>query len=123
MLVSTSGGFWPILLDDTKRHDRDILCIWPFCTILELVIGCLFEVILLVDGIQYRVPTALVIIVIEPKIRVKRPSRVNSSTKSTVYMLSIGIFEVNLLIPYKSLSYATWLACSLRRFQRCGTVD
>ena len=35
LLVSTSDGFWPLLLDDTKRHERDMICSWKF--VLSLV--------------------------------------------------------------------------------------
>ena len=119
LLVSNSCGFWPLLLADNNRNERDILCSWNFFPIL----GCVFKVLLLTNGVQRSVPMALVIMVIEPNIRVKQPSNVNSSNKSTVHMISIGIFEGNLLLPYKSLPASMWLACTILLFWHRGTVN
>ena len=66
LIVSTSGGFWPLLLAETKRHDIDLLFSWPF----PPVIGCLSKVLLLTDGIQQSVLMALVITVTEPNIQI-----------------------------------------------------
>ena len=106
-LVSTSGGFWSLLLTDIKIHEIYLICSWKFCPIL----GCLRKVLLLSDGIQHIILMALVIPATKPKIQVKQPSHVNSSTKSALHMLSIGIFEGNLLVLYKSLPHAMWLVC------------
>ena len=89
LIVYNSGGFWPLLISDTKRNERDLLCIWIFFTVL----GCLCKALLLTDRIQKSIPMAMFILVIKPKIQFKRRSRVHSSTKSIFHMLSIGIFE------------------------------
>ena len=119
LLVSTSGWFWNLLLVDTKIHKIDLTCIWLFYTVL----GCLYKALLLTYDIQHNIPMALVILVIEPKIQFKRHTRVHSSKKITVHMLSIGIFELNLLLPYKSHTAATCIDFSLLRFQHFVTVE
>ena len=119
LLVSNSCGFWPLLLADTKIHERDIICSLHFCPGL----GCLWKALLINDGIQHNVLVALVILVIELKIQVKQPSRVHSSTKITVHMLSIGLFEGNILLLYKYLPSTTWISCFLRWFWHFVTVN
>ena len=109
LVVSNSGGFLPLLLADTNRHERDRLFSWTFPTVL----CCICNVLLLIDAIQHNIPMALVIVIIKRKIRVKWSSHVHSPTKSTVHMLCIGTFGVNLLLPYKYIPDATLFACSL----------